>query len=237
MLSLGILHMILSPSPTDEPTSCYVQLNVNDIFLAIAKKLPKDGEGGAAGAGGIRWELTKFQKSQVHLISSDFQGYRRRRRCSKELLLQQITLMWLPNSALKLFRKKNAKKKILDHIDGWCALTSDPAQLVTIYMYHPVIQKWLLKQQLAWSESWLSLHARDHCTDLFILFYSCPGHNHLGLPYVYLTNTTSLNSITLPLKHRVNWVYISTWEVFEHFQDQCHLFYICWKHELCVIYY
>ena len=31
-----------------------VQLNVNDIFLAIAKKLPKDGEGGAAGAGGIR---------------------------------------------------------------------------------------------------------------------------------------------------------------------------------------
>ena len=27
------------------------QLNVNDIFLAIAKKLPKDGEGGAGGAG------------------------------------------------------------------------------------------------------------------------------------------------------------------------------------------
>jgi GTPase SAR1 family protein len=35
-------------------TSAKTALNVNDIFLAIAKKLPKDGEGGAAGAGGIR---------------------------------------------------------------------------------------------------------------------------------------------------------------------------------------
>ena len=29
-------------------------LNVNDIFLAIAKKLPKDGEGGQAATGGQR---------------------------------------------------------------------------------------------------------------------------------------------------------------------------------------
>jgi hypothetical protein len=29
-------------------------LNVNDIFLAIAKKLPKDGEGGQAATGGTR---------------------------------------------------------------------------------------------------------------------------------------------------------------------------------------
>jgi len=36
------------------PSNATVQLNVNDIFLAIAKKLPKDGDGGAAGAGGIR---------------------------------------------------------------------------------------------------------------------------------------------------------------------------------------
>lgn len=155
-----------------------------------------------------------------NVTSSNFQGYCRRWGCSKELLLQQITLVWLLKSGLKL-QKENCKK-ILDHIDGWRALKSDPAQLVTIYMYHPVIRKWLLKQQLAWS----SMHAREHSTDLFILFYSCPGHNHLGLPYVYLTNTTSLNSITSPLKHRVNWVYISTWEVFEHFQDQCHLFYV-----------
>lgn len=35
-------------------TSAKTALNVNDIFLAIAKKLPKDGEGGAAGASGIR---------------------------------------------------------------------------------------------------------------------------------------------------------------------------------------
>ena len=141
MLSLRILHMILSPSPTDEPTSYYVQLNVNDIFLAIAKKLPKDGEGGAAGAGGIRWELTKFQKSQVHLISSDFQGYRRRRRCSKELLLQQITLMWLPNSALKLFRKKNAKKRF------WITLMAGVRLQVTLRSL------WLFTCTIQWSKS------------------------------------------------------------------------------------
>ena len=37
--------------------------------------------------------------------------------------------------------EKKLRKKILDHIEGWCARKSDPAQLVTIYMYHPVIQK------------------------------------------------------------------------------------------------
>ena len=39
------------------------------------------------------------------------------------------------------FQEENCEKKILDHIDGWRALKSDPAQLVTIYMYHPVIRK------------------------------------------------------------------------------------------------
>merc|ERR1719312_1474294 len=82
---------------------------------------------------------------------------------------------------------KLQKKKILDHIDGWRALISDPAQLVTINMYHPVIPK-VTPQQLAWSESWLSLHAREHSTDLFILFYSCPGHNHPGLAVCVLLN-------------------------------------------------
>ena len=49
-------------------------------------------------------------------------------------------------------------------------------------------RKWLPKQQLAWSERWLSLHAREHSTDLFILFYSCPGHNHPGLAVCVLLN-------------------------------------------------
>jgi len=35
-------------------TSAKTALNVNDIFLAIAKKLPKDGDGSGAGAGGTR---------------------------------------------------------------------------------------------------------------------------------------------------------------------------------------
>jgi len=29
--------------------------------------------------------------------------------------------------------ERKLQKKILDHIDGWLALQSDPAQLVTIY--------------------------------------------------------------------------------------------------------
>jgi len=37
--------------------------------------------------------------------------------------------------------ERKLQKKILDHIDGWRALISDPAQLVTINMYHPVIPK------------------------------------------------------------------------------------------------
>ena len=207
-----------------------VQLNVNDIFLAIAKKLPKDGEGGAAGAGGIRWEQLEKSEFWNRVISSDFQAWAWSRwECSQELLLQQITLVWLLKSGLKL-QKGNCEKRF------WIRSTAGVRLKVTLrsLWLFTVIRKWLLKQQLAWS----SLHAREHSTDLFTLFYSCPSHNHLGLLYVYLTNATSfMNSTTLPLKYRVHWVYISTWEVFEHFQDQCHLFYICWKHELCVIYY
>ena len=179
----------------------------------------------APGESGERGQLKEIR----NVTSSDFQGYCRRWGCSKELLLQQITLVWLLKSGLKL-QKGNCEKRF------WITSTAGVRLKVTLrsLWLFTVIRKWLLKQQLAWS----SLHAREHSTDLFTLFYSCPGHNHLGLLYVYLTNATSfMNSTTLPLKYRVHWVYISTWEVFEHFQDQCHLFYICWKHELCVIYY
>ena len=165
---------------------------------------------------------SKVEKSEFRnrvVISSDFQAWAWSRwECSQELLLQQITLVWLLKSGLKL-QKGNCEKRF------WITSTAGVRLKVTLrsLWLFTVIRKWLLKQQLAWS----SLHAREHSTDLFTLFYSCPGHNHLGLLYVYLTNATSfMNSTTLPLKYRVHWVYISTWEVFEHFQDQCHLFYV-----------
>ena len=48
-------YLLVNNSSCCPHVLCYIsKLNVNDIFLAIAKKLPKDGEGGAAGAGGIR---------------------------------------------------------------------------------------------------------------------------------------------------------------------------------------
>ena len=63
-------YLLVNNSSCCPHVLCYIsKLNVNDIFLAIAKKLPKDGEGGAAGAGGIRWPELKFQTCWNLLLS------------------------------------------------------------------------------------------------------------------------------------------------------------------------
>ena len=237
-------YLLVNNSSCCPHVLCYIsKLNVNDIFLAIAKKLPKDGEGGAAGAGGIRWPELKFQSCWNLLLSWLFKffSFKTKPLCSiviirisgplREVATLPRALAATNNSCVT--RTSELRLKLLSPkigtceniLDYWSARIGDQAQLVTFEILPSVIhpQKVTAPYKIGLVRKLVkfALHASEHCTDSFILFLLLSRNQSSGCNVFIFNQYHSDELYDLTLEHRVNF---QVGARSEHFQDLCQLF-------------
>ena len=220
-------YLLVNNSSCCPHVLCYIsKLNVNDIFLAIAKKLPKDGEGGAAGAGGIRWPELKFQTCWNLLLSWLFKffSFKTKPLCSiviirisgplREVATLPRALAATNNSCVT--RTSELRFKLLipkigtceNILDYWSARIGDQAQLVTFEILPSVIhpQKVTAPYKIGLVRKLVkfALHASEHCTDSFILFLLLSRNQSSGCNVFIFNQYHSDELYDLTLEHRVN---------------------------------